>query len=1079
MALPVITAVNQTASPKLLTRIGLTVPASGSLVLSDFAYRHEIWSDESLYNFIVAGDIKISYGQGAVSVADSLKLFNLNPQQPVATSVTALGDSNIASLSGSPVSIDGVLLVTGDRVLLTGQTTASQNGIYVIQAGAWVRPDDFGTGQSAAGTLVSIEGGGTVYKNQVWTCSAIAGSDVIGTNSLTFVTTTPSTSTLQTAYEAGNTINATAGEGNIAFTLTSADFTVNGANDVDFGGTTALSTFNVDSTGAVTVDGLGLSFDGTAASNLSVTGAGLTVSTITSGTLSVTSAGALTMSGAAASSLTTSAGALTVTSAAAATWSTAAGTLSIAGAAALELDSNAGALEINATGGAINIGNDADNQAINIGQGGTRAITIGTGTSPVTIGGDLIVTGTAISAQSEIVNIADQTLYLNAGYETVSAVTGGLCVNYLPTATNDTVAAGGFTAGVAAVSNPTVATTAAAAFAVGQLIQIAGTTNVQNSGLFEVLSSAANVLTIRGVGLTGTVEDFTQNQFVTSAGAVGTIRRVTISVMRTGTDGIWETGSGSSTPIVFTDLASTTSTTLQQAYVNGNTITATAGEGDIAFTLTSADFTVNGANDVDFGGTTAISTFNVDATGSITVDGAGVSIDGTAASNFSTTASNLTLATITSGTLAVSSAGALNLSGTTGDWQSTGAVTIDSSGGTISIGADADAFGINIGTGAAARAIVIGNGTGATSIGISSGTGAINIGANAVAHQINIGNQTGATGVVIDSGTGAISIGTGSQARSVNLGTGGAQQTVTIGSVSGASTTIIDSGTGAIDIGTGNQARSINIGTAGGAAQTVTMGSISTTSSTTINAGTGNIDIGTTAQARSTNIATGAAAQTVTIGSGTGASSVAIVSGTGAINVGTNAVAHTVTVGNNTGATAVIVNSGTEQVQIDGVTYYGNSAGNPTARAGGFQDGDHYYDTTIDMEMRYDSTRAKWLSVEAAFIYFGRNGSTPTPGFYRGSADGLVMSSTSGFYAAYNGTIVGLGYTRADTDAATFDVVESGTSRATLASSAVAGVSNALDGNFSQGGILAVANQTGGNITTDVSGWVKVKWRAT
>ena len=73
----------------------------------------------------------------------------------------------------------------------------------------------------------------------------------------------------------------------------------------------------------------------------------------------------------------------------------------------------------------------------------------------------------------------------------------------------------------------------------------------------------------------------------------------------------------------------------------------------------------------------------------------------------------------------------------------------------------------------------------------------------------------------------------------------------------------------------------------------------------------------------------------------------------------------------------------------------------------------------------------------------------------------------------------GVGYTRDDTDAATFDVVEDGTSRATLATAAISGKSNALDGDFSEDGILAVANESGGNTTLNVIGWVKVRWRAT
>ena len=78
----------------------------------------------------------------------------------------------------------------------------------------------------------------------------------------------------------------------------------------------------------------------------------------------------------------------------------------------------------------------------------------------------------------------------------------------------------------------------------------------------------------------------------------------------------------------------------------------------------------------------------------------------------------------------------------------------------------------------------------------------------------------------------------------------------------------------------------------------------------------------------------------------------------------------------------------------------------------------------------------------------------------------------------YDGTIVGLGYTRDDADAATFDVVEGGASRATLASAATSGKSNALDGDFSADGVLAVVNQAGGNTMSDVIGWVKVKFRS-
>jgi hypothetical protein len=52
-------------------------------------------------------------------------------------SVRALASTNI-TLSGTQT-VDGVSLVAGDRVLVTGQTTGTENGIYVVAAGSWTR----------------------------------------------------------------------------------------------------------------------------------------------------------------------------------------------------------------------------------------------------------------------------------------------------------------------------------------------------------------------------------------------------------------------------------------------------------------------------------------------------------------------------------------------------------------------------------------------------------------------------------------------------------------------------------------------------------------------------------------------------------------------------------------------------------------------------------------------------------------------------------------------------------------------------------------------------------------------------
>lgn len=98
--------------------------------------------------------------------------------------VRAVATSNVASLSGT-TTIDGVSLVAADRVLLTAQSTASQNGLWLIAAGAWTRPTDFAIGASAASASVFVAEG-TTYADTAWVCITNAPNDVVNTNSLAF-----------------------------------------------------------------------------------------------------------------------------------------------------------------------------------------------------------------------------------------------------------------------------------------------------------------------------------------------------------------------------------------------------------------------------------------------------------------------------------------------------------------------------------------------------------------------------------------------------------------------------------------------------------------------------------------------------------------------------------------------------------------------------------------------------------------------------------------------------------------------------------------------------------------------------
>lgn len=152
------------------------------------------------------------------------------------------------------------------------------------------------------------------------------------------------------------------------------------------------------------------------------------------------------------------------------------------------------------------------------------------------VGGNLIVSGDHTQVSSSNVSFSDNHLYLNKDYTNTTGQTAGLVANYLPTATTDTVA-GAFTAGVDATSNPTVVTTGAATFTAGDIIQISGADDDDNNGLFEVKTHAANLLTIRGVGTTTTVEDFTQTQFTADTTAAGSITKINVSIIRTNATG--------------------------------------------------------------------------------------------------------------------------------------------------------------------------------------------------------------------------------------------------------------------------------------------------------------------------------------------------------------------------------------------------------------------------------------------------------------------------------------------------------------------------------------------------------------
>lgn len=96
--------------------------------------------------------------------------------------VAAVADANI-TLSGLQT-IDDVVLIAGDRVLVAGQTDAEDNGIYIAGTGAWVRAADADTADDIANMAVRIADG-TGHKGSVWKLTTV-GTIVLNTTPLTF-----------------------------------------------------------------------------------------------------------------------------------------------------------------------------------------------------------------------------------------------------------------------------------------------------------------------------------------------------------------------------------------------------------------------------------------------------------------------------------------------------------------------------------------------------------------------------------------------------------------------------------------------------------------------------------------------------------------------------------------------------------------------------------------------------------------------------------------------------------------------------------------------------------------------------
>jgi hypothetical protein len=113
--------------------------------------------------------IVIPLGAQATSDADTTRASLL---VPVLRHAQAVATAN-QPLTGALPTIDGYSVQDGDRVLLTAQTTASQNGPWIARNSGWTRPDDFPTGAVLTSRSMKVTGG-TVYGGTDWVLKSTA-----------------------------------------------------------------------------------------------------------------------------------------------------------------------------------------------------------------------------------------------------------------------------------------------------------------------------------------------------------------------------------------------------------------------------------------------------------------------------------------------------------------------------------------------------------------------------------------------------------------------------------------------------------------------------------------------------------------------------------------------------------------------------------------------------------------------------------------------------------------------------------------------------------------------------------------
>jgi len=98
-----------------------------------------------------------------------------------AVAVVSITNLTLSGLSA----IDGITPVAGNRILCTGQTTQSANGVWIAASGAWTRSTNDANGEQDLGATWFVEQG-TVYGASTWRLATpVTGTITLNTTAVT------------------------------------------------------------------------------------------------------------------------------------------------------------------------------------------------------------------------------------------------------------------------------------------------------------------------------------------------------------------------------------------------------------------------------------------------------------------------------------------------------------------------------------------------------------------------------------------------------------------------------------------------------------------------------------------------------------------------------------------------------------------------------------------------------------------------------------------------------------------------------------------------------------------------------